>query len=139
MQQSALTDRGATSAAAVVDRFLEAARSAAIGDCDVWAPDATLDATVPDWRFRRRGADAIRETYVGWFSEPGEFEDLRREPVTGGEVVRYLIASTEDGVQYVAHHVHWLEVRDGQIWADTVFCGGRWSVERQQEMAAGDA
>lgn len=138
MQQSALSERGAVSATAV-DRFLDAARSATIADCDVWAPDATLDATVPGWRFHRRGVDAIRETYVAWFSEPGKLEELRRERVTGGEVVRYLISSTEGGVPYVAHHVHWLEVRGGQICSDTVFCGGRWSAELQAEMAADGA
>ena len=47
-----------------VDSFLQAICAATIDSCDVWGPDATLDATVPNWRYRRSGADAIRETYA---------------------------------------------------------------------------
>jgi ketosteroid isomerase-like protein len=140
MQQSALPASDTHDAvAAVVDCFLDAVLAATISTCEVWAPDATLDVTVPDWRFHRRGVDAVRETYGAWFSEPGRFEELRREPTRDGEVVRYLVASTEKGVPYTAHHVHWLEVRDGKIRSDVVFCGGRWSAARQAEMEAADA
>jgi hypothetical protein len=142
MPQSALLDPDADTGAdtaTVVDRFLGAVRSGTIGDCDVWAADATLDATVPNWRYRRRGPGEIREVYQDWFSAPGTFEELSRAPVTGGEVVRYMISSTAEGEPYTAHHVHWLEVRDGLIRADVVFCGGRWSPAQQAEMAADGA
>lgn len=47
-------------ASTTVDKFLQAIQSAAIPDCDAWSADATLDATVPNWRMHRSGA-------VDWF------------------------------------------------------------------------
>lgn len=122
-----------------VDRFLTAVRTATIDDCDAWAADATLDATVPDWRFHRIGAEAIRDTYRGWFADPAEFEELSRLSVDGGEVVRYLLSWAEDGVPHSAHHVHLLRVEDDRIVADQVFCGGRWPASLMAEMEAADA
>ncbi|KRC59487.1 MULTISPECIES: hypothetical protein [unclassified Nocardioides] len=124
---------------AVVDRFLDAIERADIDHCDAWAPGATLAATVPNWRFHRTGADAIRETYRGWFADPGSFERLRREPVSGGEVVEYDLTWWEDGVPHLAHHVHLLTVADDRIVADVVLCGGRWSAGLLAEMEAADA
>jgi hypothetical protein len=123
----------------VVDRFLEAVRLARIDTCDVWAPGATLDATVPNWRFHRSGAEQVRETYRQWFADPGRFEELRRSPVAGGEVVQYLLTWTEGGVPHAAHHVHWLDVVDDRIVADVVVCGGRWPASLLAEMEAADA
>jgi hypothetical protein len=121
-----------------VDLFLEAVRTATIDDCDAWARDATLDATVPNWRFHERGAEAIRETYRGWFADPGRFDELQRYPVPGGEIVRYLLAWAEDGVPHTAHHLHVLTVVDDRIAADVVVCGGRWPAALMAEMEAAD-
>lgn len=122
-----------------VDRFLSAVTSAAIADCDAWADDARLDATVPNWRFHRRGATAIRETYAQWFADPGSFEELDRTPVEDGEVVRYLLSWNENGVPHTAHHLHQLRVQDGLIVEDLVMCGGRWPAALMAEMEAADA
>ena len=56
-----------------IDKFLNAIQTAAIPACDVWSADATLDATVPNWRFHVSGADAIRTEYARWFADPGQF------------------------------------------------------------------
>jgi hypothetical protein len=124
--------------ATVVERFLAAVASATITTCDVWAADCMLDATVPNWRFHRRGPEAIRREYARWFADPGAFEQLRRWPVDGGEVVVYLLSWTENGVPHAAHHVHVLEVREDRIVADTVVCGGRWPAGLLAEMEAAD-
>ena len=52
-----------------VDEFLAAIENAAIPGCDVWSADATLDATVPNWRLHRAGPDAIRAEYARWFAD----------------------------------------------------------------------
>jgi hypothetical protein len=122
-----------------VDRFLDAVRTGTIGQCDVWSPTATLDATVPHWRFHARGADAIRATYGQWFADPGRFDELQRLPVPGGEVVRYLLAWEEGGIPHTSHHAHFLTVDDGRIVADVVLCGGRWPAGLMAEMEAADA
>jgi hypothetical protein len=123
-----------------IDTFLRAIESAAIPSCDAWSEDATLDATVPNWRMRLTGPDAIRAEYVRWFADPARFEDLRRRPLGDGtgEVVEYTLAWQENGVPHTGHHMHLLTVRDGKIVADTVMCGGRWPASLMAEMEAAD-
>jgi len=123
---------------AAVDRFLAAIESATIPSCDAWSAGATLDATVPNWRFRVSGADAIRSEYAKWFAEPGGFEQVRRLTTDDGEVVEFTLAWTEDGVPHASHHAHILTIRDGHIFADTVLCGGRWPASLLAEMEACD-
>jgi hypothetical protein len=124
-----------------VDRFLQAIQSAAIPGCDVWSADATLDATVPNWRLQAVGPDAIRAEYARWFADPGRFDELRRHQVDGGqgEVLEYTLSWSEDGVPHAAHHMHLLTVRDDRIVADTVLCGGRWPATLLAEMEAAGA
>jgi hypothetical protein len=120
-----------------VDRFLDGIVSATIPTTDAWTDDATLDATVPNWRFTAAGADAIRTTYAGWFADPGQFEEMRRLPTPDGVVVEYLLTWEAAGVPYAAHHVHLLTLAaDGRIADDHVFCGGRWDAPLLAEMAA---
>ena len=125
----------------VIDKFLDAIESATIPGCDVWSADATLDATVPNWRLHAAGADAIRAEYAKWFAHPGRFEELRRCPVDGGagEVVEYTLSWSENGVPHAGHHMHLLTIRDDRIVADMVFCGGRWPAALLAEMEAAGA
>ena len=126
-----------------IDRFLDAIQAAAIPDCDASSDDATLDATVPNWRLHASGADAIRAEYARWFADPGQFGEFRRYPVQAGEgpseVVEYTLSWTENGVPHAAHHMHLLTVRDNHIVADTVMCGGRWPASLLAEMEAAGA
>ncbi len=119
-----------------VDDFLDAIVRGAMASCAVWSPDAVLDATVPDWRFHKRGPAAIRAEYSTWFADPGEFKELTRLPIPDGEVVRYLLTWVEDGVPHAAHHMHALTINGGQITSDTVMCGGRWPAALLAEMQA---
>lgn len=126
-------------AQAAVDQFLDAVASGAGVDAARLAPDAVLDATVPDWRYTVRGADAVARQYTAWFTHPSTFEELERLPVDGGEVVTYLQTWVERGVPHAAHHCHRLVIDDqARIVADRFFCGGRWDAGRLAEMAAAD-
>ena len=124
-----------------VDEFLNAIETATIADCGAWSADATLDATVPNWRLHASGAEAIRAEYARWFADPGRFDELRRHPLGGGEseVIEYTLSWTENGVPHAAHHMHLLTVADGSIVADTVMCGGRWPAGLLAEMEAASA
>jgi hypothetical protein len=123
-----------------IDKFLYAIENAAIASCDAWSADAVLDATVPNWRLRAVGSDAIRAEYGRWFADRGSFGELRRTPVPGvGELVEYTLSWSENGVPHAGHHLHLLTVRDDHIVADTVFCGGRWPASLLAEMEAADA
>jgi hypothetical protein len=126
-----------TTTADAVDRFLRAVESGDVQSCTAWAQDVVLDATVPNWRFRLKGVDAVRTEYRRWFHDPGTFESLRRMSIPGGEVVEYGLSWTEDGVPHAVHHVHILDIVDGAIVADTVMCGGRWPAALLAEMGAG--
>jgi len=125
----------------VIDEFLHAIETATIAQCQAWSVDATLDATVPNWRFSVTGPDAIRAEYGRWFADPGRFDELRRQPVADGtgEVVEYSLSWQENGVPHAAHHMHLLTIRDGKIVADTVMCGGRWPASLLADMEAARA
>jgi hypothetical protein len=130
-----------------VEKFLHAVETADIPGCDAWSADATLDATVPNWRLHADGADAIRAEYAKWFAHPGRFDELRRYTVEGlaqspalaSTVVEYTLSWTENGVPHAGHHLHVLTVRDDRIVADMVFCGGRWPAALLAEMEAARA
>lgn len=119
-----------------VDDFLHAVTQGAGIPARLYAPDAVLDATVPNWRFHRHGPAAIIGEYAGWFAHPAAFDELCRRPTDGGEVVTYLLTWIESGVPYAAHHCHVLVLDgEGRIASDTVFCGGRWPSGLLAEMA----
>jgi hypothetical protein len=117
-----------------VDRFLAVSESATISGCDVWSADATLEATVSKWRFRARGAHAIRSDYAKWFSELARSSGSPRLVTDEGEVVEYMFIWPDEGVPHAAHHAHNLAIRNGLIVADTVLCGGTCSAARRAEM-----
>ena len=125
----------------VVDEFLAAIENADIPGCDVWSTDATLDATVPNWRLHagRPGRDPRRVRAL--VRRPGPLR--RAAPVPGGrrrgELIEYTLSWAENGVPHAAHHMHLLTIRDGRIAADTVLCGGRWPASLLAEMEAADA
>ena len=123
----------------VVDRFVTAIESASMKATDLFAEDAVLDATVPNWRFTVRGGDAVRAQLSGWYNQPGRFEDMRRTPLPGGELVEFLRVWTEDGVPHACHQAHKLRVAGGRIVALTTWCGGRWPASLLAEMEASGA
>jgi hypothetical protein len=124
-----------------VDRFLHAIENATIDECQAWSADASLDATVPNWRLHASGADAIRAEYARWFADPGHFDELNRYRVDGGnsELIEYTLSWQENGVPHAAHHMHLLTVSDGLIVSDKVFCGGRWPASLLADMEAASA
>jgi hypothetical protein len=125
----------------VIEKFLQAIESTTTRAWDVWSVDATLDATVPNWRLHAADPDAIRAEYARWFADPARFGELRPYPVSGGasDVMEYTPSWYENGVPHAAHHPHLLTVRDELIAADTVFGGGRWSASLLAETEAAGA
>jgi hypothetical protein len=119
----------------LIERFLEAIQGATMADCDALGPEVTLDATVPHWRFTVRGDAAVRAELSRWYADVGTFKELRRTALPAGELVEFTLCWEEGGVPHAAHQAHILEVTDGRITADHVWCGGRWSATLLAEMA----
>ena len=125
---------------ACVDSFVAAVESATMPKLEgVFAENAVLDATVPNWRFTVRGDEGIRSELASWYAAAGRFEELTRTPLPDGELVEFVLTWTEDGVPYTCHQAHRLRVSSDRISSDTVWCGGRWSQSLLEEMSAAAA
>jgi len=120
----------------VVGRFLASIEAGGMPGADVLGDEVVLDATVPNWRFTVRGADAVGAELARWYADPGTFEDLTRTPVPGGELVTFTLRWVENGVPHAVHQAHVVAVDDGRVVRDQAWCGGRWPAELQAEMAA---
>ena len=118
-----------------ISEYLSAIETASIPECRAFAPDMTLDATVPEWRFTVRGDVAVREELARWYATPGSFEDLARTVTPTGELIQFTLRWVEDGVPHAVHQAHVVEVADGSVIRDTAWCGGRWSATLLAEMA----
>src|SRR5450631_1135344 len=118
-----------------VDRYLAAIEGAAMGACDAFSPELTLDATVPNWRYQVEGGTAVRDELSRWYADTGVFEELKRTPLPSGELVEFTLHWEEGGVPHAVHQAHVIEVTDSWITKDQVWCGGRWSASLLAEMA----
>ena len=119
-----------------VDQFLHAIENATVDRVDVFAVDATVDATVPHWRFTVVGDEAIRAEFSTWYAAHGTFDELIRLPLADGELVSYTLSWEVDGIPHACHQIHVLTVGDDRIVADRVWCGGRWPAQLLAEMEA---
>lgn len=124
-----------------VSRLLEAIAAARLIEAaEVFASDAVLDATVPQWRYATSGGEKVAAELSRWYADPGQFEEVRRTPLPGGELVEFTLTWEEHGIPHAAHQVHVLTVTDGRISSDRAWCGGRWPAALLAEMdAAGHA
>lgn len=124
-----------------VDQLLDAIAAGRGGAvAGLYCDDAVLDATVPGWRFRRRGAVAVTDVYASWFADPAQFQELERLHVEDGELVTYLLTWEKDGVPHAAHHCHRLTLdATGRIRGDRFFCGGRWDTTLLAQMEQAQA
>lgn len=118
-----------------VDRYLAAIEGAALSACDAFSPEMILDGTVPNWRFQVEGIAAVKEELSRWYADIGEYEELRRTPLPTGELVEFTLRWEEGDVPHAVHQAHVIEVAEGLITKDQVWCGGRWSATLLAEMA----
>jgi hypothetical protein len=122
-----------------IDRFLSAIEGGMMAGFDAFSPGVTLDATVPNWRFSVQGDGAVRDELERWFADQGTFEELRRTELPTGEWIEFTLRWEEQGVPHACHQAHVVEVTDGCITRDKVWCGGRWEAALMAEMAEADS
>jgi len=118
-----------------IDRYVATIERAAMASCDALSANVVLDATVPNWRFTVSGETAVRGELARWYTQPGRFEKLTRTALPNGELIEFTLSWEEGGVPHAAHHAHVVEVGNGRIVADRVWCGGRWPAALLAEMA----
>ena len=118
-----------------IDRFIHSIEQASVPESRAFAVDATLDATVPNWRYTVSGGTNVEAELARWFADPGRFEEFAVTQLEDGALLQFVLTWEEDGEPHMCHQAHRLEVRDGLIAKDTAFCGGRWGAALQAEMA----
>ena len=123
------------SADEVISLFLTTIETGGMPERGVLSDDVVLDATVPNWRFTVRGADAVGAELGRWYADPGTFEELTRTPLPGGELVTFTLRWQENGVPHAVHQAHVVAVSGGRIVQDQAWCGGRWPASLLAEMA----
>lgn len=123
--------------ATATERLLHAIGAGEFGD-DIFAPDVTLDATVPGWRFPLQGAAAVREQYASWFVHPGRLEEVVRSDVADGTVLCFTRTWEDNGVPFASRQAHILEIDRAadRICRVLSWCGGGWDASRLAEMEA---
>jgi hypothetical protein len=119
-----------------VQAFCEAIVTADFSSTEYLDPEIEFDATVPNWRFTLAGRDRLVPQLAQWYADPGTFDELVRTPLPTGELVEFTLTWEERGVPHAAHQIHVLEIADGRIRSDRMFCGGRWPAQLLAEMEA---
>ena len=119
-----------------VTRFLDAVTAGTGVPEDLFTADAVLDATIPGFRFAQHGPEHVAGQMSSWYADPGSFTDVVRTPLPGGELVRFSLIWDEGGEKMATHQVHVIELADGLIRRQEMWCGGRWDSSRQAEIAA---
>ena len=121
-----------------IDRLLAGIEAGSIED-DVFADDAALDATVPNWRFTIRGGTRVRDQLAQWYMDPGRFQALQRTFLgQDRELVEFTLTWTEEGVEHTCHQAHIVSTTGDRVSTDTMFCGGRWPADLVAQMNAAE-
>ncbi len=105
---------------------------------EVYAPDALLDANVPQWRFQRRGFEEIVAQYRDWYPEPVRLVEWTPTPTEFGAVVEQAEWTVVGGEETYTRSVHLLQVGGRRIVRHVLYCTGRWNkptVERHRQEA----
>lgn len=104
---------------------------------ELYAPEALLDAHVPNWRFQVQGREAVAARTAG-LPGPGRFASFEAEPTASGdELMQFEWRQGEESGGAVVRELHLLRLDDdGRIAEQVLFCAGVWDPELQARMAA---
>ena len=111
------------------------------GLADVYASGALLDANVPQWRFQRRGVEAIAAQYRDWYPERVRLVEWTPTAAAFGAVVEQAEWTVVGGEETYTRSIHVLRVDGGRIARHVLYCTGRWdkaTVERHSREAPFD-
>jgi hypothetical protein len=118
----------------VIGRSLAFVEAGVRPESGVLSDDVVLDATVPNWHFTVRGADAVGAELGRWYADPGTFEELTRAPLPARELVNFTLRWQENGVPNAVHQARVVAVSGGTIVQDQAWYAGRWPASLPAEM-----
>lgn len=93
----------------------------------LFAPDAFVDLTVPQWRLQATGPDAVAALRRQSHPAPGTVPRLRYDPTPTGFVLEWEERWDEGGDSWYCREMLRADVVDGQITECSVYCTGDWS------------
>ncbi|BCJ27606.1 hypothetical protein AB0I55_30480 [Actinocatenispora sera] len=102
----------------------------------LFAPDAFLDLSVPQWRQQADGADTLVALRRRLHPSPGTVPRHRVDPTPTGFVVEWEERWTADGQDWYCREMARAEVTGGAISALSVYCTGDWDADTQARHAA---
>ena len=129
-------DSGTDAGTDPVQRLLDAIAAGTGVPATIYSDDASLDATVPNWRLEAAGATAISRELSNWYHDPATLDRVRRLPFPGGVAVEVDFSWEDGAVPHASHQLHLLTIDGGRVAAHTVFCGGRWDAALLAQMEA---
>ncbi len=93
---------------------------------DVYAPDALLDANVPQWRFQRKGLEEIVDQYRTWYPARVRLVEWKPVPTAFGAVVQQADWSEHGDEELYARSLHVFRVDGGLVGHHLLYCTGQW-------------
>ena len=101
------------------------------GDVDAllacYAPDALVDAVVPQWRFQLQGHDAIREAIVEGEFVPGRrVTQVHRTATEDGVLLEVEAHAPMHGEEHLWRELSHIRIVDGLVTEHIIYCSGFW-------------
>ncbi|WP_445183265.1 hypothetical protein ACTXG6_32695 [Pseudonocardia sp. Cha107L01] len=113
-------------------RFLETG-AAPVG---LFAPDAFLDLSLPQWRIQADTGEEILAVRAEGHPFPGQVRVERVEQTDHGFTIEFEERWDHDGQRWYCREMIRADVVDNRIVEMSVYCTGDWDEARQREHAA---
>jgi hypothetical protein len=97
-------------------------------------PETVFDATVPGWRFRRRGPDQIVAQLYHWWPTPAELPSYRVTPTVEGVVLEFERRWLEHGERCGCRQVHVLVLDGERLRELRITCAGKWDEQTLRDV-----
>ena len=102
----------------------------------LFAPDAFLDLSLPQWRLQTDSADALVRVRLEGHPDPGRVSRWRADPTPDGFLFEFEERWTDArGESWYAREMLRATVTDGRISEISIYCTGDWDQARQAEHA----
>lgn len=102
----------------------------------LYAPNAVLDAHVPQWRYQLQGGDAITAAIDESYPSPVRFTAARTFGTGDWQVLEVEAWFSQGGEERLFHELNLSRLADGSIAEHVVYCTGIWDTATIRRQAA---